>query len=125
MLQEKMQVCDANAIEWEERTNKITGKVYYRKRLIVDPDTGMLVNLYRYPAGMVTPWHDHPCAHGMYILEGRLHTHDGEFGPGNLVWFPEGSVAEHGGCADTDVTVVFITNKPFDIRFVDAPKEQA
>jgi hypothetical protein len=34
------------------------------------------------------------------------------------VWFPEGMEMEHGASADGDVTVLFITNKPFEIYYV-------
>ena len=53
----------------------------------------------------------------MYVLEGTLVTHDGQYGPGHFVWFPEGSVMEHGATAEQDVTVLFITNKPFEIHY--------
>jgi hypothetical protein len=32
-------------------------------------------------------------------------------------------VMEHGASADGDVTVLFITNKPFAIHYQDAPRE--
>jgi hypothetical protein len=51
------------------------------------------------------------------VLEGTLRTHAGTFGPGNLVWFPEGMLMEHGATEDGDMTALFITNKPFDIRY--------
>ena len=54
----------------------------------------------------------------MYVLEGTLVTNAGQFGPGNFVWFPEGAVMEHGASAEGDATVLFITNKPFDIHYV-------
>jgi quercetin dioxygenase-like cupin family protein len=54
----------------------------------------------------------------MYVLEGRLVTHKGTFGPGTFVWFPEGEVMEHGASADGDTTVVFVTNKRFRIDYV-------
>lgn len=109
---------DGNAMPWEERPHeKIKGGVVLRKELFSDPDTGMLVRLVRYPAGVINPRHTHPCGHGMYVLEGTLVTHQGTFGPGNFVWFPEGQVMEHGATADGDVTVVFITNKPFQIDY--------
>lgn len=38
--------------------------------LIDDPDTGMSVQKVIYRAGHTTTWHTHPCAHGMYVLEG-------------------------------------------------------
>jgi quercetin dioxygenase-like cupin family protein len=108
---------DSNQLPWEERPNEKIGRSLYRKNLITDPDTGMEVRLVKYPAGAVNPRHTHPCAHGMYVLEGTLVTHEGEFGPGCFVWFPEGSVMEHGATAKEDVTVVFITNKRFEIHY--------
>jgi quercetin dioxygenase-like cupin family protein len=87
------------------------------KAFINDPDTGMSVQMIRYEAGFTNPWHRHNCAHGIYVLEGTLKTHAGNFGPGNFVWFPEGMLMEHGATEDGDVTTLFITNKPFDIRY--------
>ena len=113
----KLIAIDANALPWEERPNEKIGRSLYRKNLYEDPDTGMEVRLVRYPAGAVNPSHTHPCAHGMYVLEGTLVTHDGQYGPGHFVWFPEGSVMEHGATAVEDVTVLFITNKPFEIHY--------
>lgn len=107
---------------WQEHLNPLTGQSIFRKELFSDPATGMMVRLVRYPAGVVTPAHTHPCGHGMYVLEGTLVTHKGRIGPGGFVWFPEGEVMEHGATAEGDVTVVFITNKPFRIDFVgEAP----
>lgn len=108
---------DANAIPWEQRFNDKVGAAIFRKELFNDPETGMLVRLVRYPAGVINPRHTHPCAHGMYVLDGKLVTHQGAFGPGCFVWFPEGQEMEHGASADGDVTVVFITNKPFRIDY--------
>jgi quercetin dioxygenase-like cupin family protein len=51
------------------------------------------------------------------VLEGTLVTHEGRYGPGSFVWFPEGETMEHGASAEQDVTVVFITNKPFEIHY--------
>jgi quercetin dioxygenase-like cupin family protein len=110
-------VIDANSKPWEERFNEPTAKVLFRKELFTDPDTGMEVRLVRYPAGFVNPLHTHHCAHGMYVLEGTLVTHEGRYSPGHFVWFPEGNVMEHGATAEQDVTVLFITNKPFDIHY--------
>ena len=87
------------------------------KAFISDPDTGMSVQMIKYEAGFTNPWHRHNCAHGIYVLEGTLKTHAGIFGPGNFVWFPEGMLMEHGATEDGDVTTLFITNKPFDIRY--------
>ena len=109
---------DATTLPWEERFNEKLGRALYRKELFKDPETGMEVRLARYPAGAINVRHTHPCGHGMYVLEGTLVTHAGRFGPGCFVWFPEGEVMEHGASAEGDVTVVFITNKPFRIDYV-------
>jgi quercetin dioxygenase-like cupin family protein len=108
---------DTRTLPWEERFKEKLGQSLYRKRLITDPDTGMEVRLVKYPAGVINVWHTHPCAHGMYVLEGTLVTHAGSYGPGSFVWFPEGSAMEHGATPERDVTVLFITNKPFEINY--------
>jgi quercetin dioxygenase-like cupin family protein len=92
--------------------------VGYRKELYTDPEAGALVRLVRYPAGVINPRHTHPCGPGMYVLEGKLVTHTGTFGPGTFVWFPEGEVMEHGASSEGDVTVLFVTNKTFRIDYV-------
>ena len=117
MEQHKMIAIDTTSMPWEERYQAALGKSNFRKLLLQDPDTGMEIRLLRYPAGFTATWHTHPCAHGMYVLEGTLVTHDGEYGPGHFVWFPEGSLMVHGATADQDVTVLFITNRPFEIHY--------
>jgi quercetin dioxygenase-like cupin family protein len=117
MADPKMLVIDTNSLPWEERFNERIGRALYRKNLIEDPETGMEVRVVRYPAGIVNPRHTHPCAHGMFVLEGTLVTQEGEYGPGSFVWFPEGMVMEHGATAGRDVVVLFITNKPFEIHY--------
>src|SRR2546428_6592052 len=125
MTNQPLTVVDANAMPWEERFNERIGRPLFRKELFTDLETGALVRLVRYPAGVINPSHTHPCGHGMYVLEGKLVTHAGTFGPGSFVWFPEGEVMEHGASADGDVVVVFITNKPFRIDYVNQPGAQA
>jgi quercetin dioxygenase-like cupin family protein len=115
----EMLAIDTNAMPWEERYQAALGKSNFRKLLLQDPDTGMEIRMVRYPAGFVTTWHTHPCAHGMFVLEGTLVTHAGSFGPGGFVWFPEGMLMEHGATAETDVVALFITNKKFEIHFVE------
>ena len=109
---------NSNELPWEENFNEKIGRVLLRKPLFNDPETGMLVRLVRYPAGAINPAHTHPCGHGMFVLEGNLVTHNGTYGPGSFVWFPEGEVMEHGASSDGDVTVVFVTNKAFRIDYV-------
>jgi quercetin dioxygenase-like cupin family protein len=109
---------DTNHQPWEERFNERIGRALFRKNLYTDPATGAEIRLVRYPAGVINPQHTHPCGHGMYVLEGTLVTHKGQFGPGHFVWFPEGEVMEHGASAAGDVTVLFITNKAFRMDYV-------
>jgi quercetin dioxygenase-like cupin family protein len=115
----KMYAIDTNLVPWEERPNERIGRSLFRKVLYTDPDNGAEIRLVRYPAGVINPRHTHPCGHGMFVLEGRLVTHDGTYGPGTFVWFPEGGIMEHGASADGDVVVMFITNKAFRIDYVD------
>ena len=91
------------------------GKTIFVKPFVEDPETGVTVRMAKYPAGFMNTWHTHPCAHGIYVLEGTLVTHEGSFGPGNFVWFPEGMRMQHGATQTEDVTVLFITNKKFEI----------
>jgi quercetin dioxygenase-like cupin family protein len=117
MLEPEPIVIDTQALPWEARFNETLGRTLYRKELVKDPDTGMEIRLTRYPAGFMNTWHTHPCAHGLYVLEGTLVTHTGSYGPGTFVWFPEGMAMEHGATAEGDVTVLFVTNKPFEIHY--------
>jgi quercetin dioxygenase-like cupin family protein len=119
MNQSKLIVIDTPTMLWEERLNDKIGRALFRKELYSDPETGALIRLVRYPKGVINPKHTHPCGHGMYVLEGKLVTHVGTFGPGTFVWFPEGEVMEHGASSEGDVTVLFVTNKAFRIDYVE------
>ena len=109
---------DTTQQPWEPRYNERLGCDLFRKNLYTDPETGGEIRLVRYPRGVINPAHTHPCGHGMYVLEGVLVTHKGQFGPGHFVWFPEGETMEHGASSSGDCTVVFITNKSFRIDYV-------
>ena len=119
MNQSKLIAIDTQSMPWVERFNERIGRALFRKELYTDPETGALIRLVRYPAGVINPRHTHPCGHGMYVLEGKLVTHVGIFGPGTFVWFPEGEVMEHGASSEGDVTVLFVTNKAFRIDYVE------
>jgi quercetin dioxygenase-like cupin family protein len=118
MEPKKLMAVDPKTLPWEEVFNEPTGKYLYRRSLVTDPDTGMEIKIVRYPAGFTNPLHTHHCAHGMYVLEGTLKTHEGSYGPGSFLWFPEGMTMEHGATAKEDVVILFITNKPFDIQYL-------
>ena len=108
---------DATRMAWEPFELKQLNATIFVKVLETDKETGMTAFLVRYPAGFVNTWHTHPTAHGMYVLDGVLKTHQGEYGPGTWVWFPEGGWMEHGATAKNDVTIFFVTNKKFDIKW--------
>lgn len=118
MPSDKFFAINATKQPWEPRFNEKLGRDLFRKNLFTDAETGAEIRLVRYPAGVINPAHTHPCGHGMYVLEGTLVTHKGEFGPGHFVWFPEGEVMEHGASSAGDVIVLFITNKSFRIDYV-------
>lgn len=111
-------VVDTNTATWELFPVEYIGAQLEHIPLIDDPDTGMSVLKMTYRAGFTNPWHSHSCAHGFYVLDGTLDTHQGRYPAGSFAWFPEGGVMQHGATQDEDCTFLFITNKPFDIHFV-------
>lgn len=115
---------DTNTMPWEEHYIEQLKTGFPTKGLMLDPETGVSIAKIRYRAGFTNVWHRHNCAHGMYVLDGLLHTHAGSFGPGSFVWFPEGMEMQHGATQDNDVTLLFITNKPFNIRYTHEDQAQ-
>jgi quercetin dioxygenase-like cupin family protein len=113
----ELQALDSNSMPWGELYIDQLQVGIPVKAFVSDPDTGMSVQKIRYATGFTNVWHRHNCAHGIYVLDGILKTHAGSYGPGSFLWFPEGMWMEHGATDDNDVTVLFITNKPFDIRY--------
>lgn len=109
-------VTDTTTADWQDFPVPAIGAVLEHVPLIDDPETGMMMVKMVYRAGFVNPWHTHPCGHGIYVLSGSLKTHQGTYGPGSFVWFPEGGSMEHGATDDGDCTFLFVTNKPFDIH---------
>jgi len=124
----QLTVIDTNTAPWEYFPIEYIKANLEHVPLVNDPDTGMMVLKMVYRAGFTNPWHSHPCAHGIYVLEGALNTHQGRYPAGSFVWFPEGGIMAHGATQDEDCTFLFITNKPFDIHYVgdesdpDAPR---
>jgi quercetin dioxygenase-like cupin family protein len=110
---------DTNTAPWEKFPIPAINTELDVQGLVDDPVTGMQVMKLIYRAGFTNPWHTHPCAHGIYVLDGTLTTHQGEYPAGSFVWFPEGGTMHHGASADGDCTILFITNKPFDIHYVE------
>lgn len=124
MSNKEIQRFNSNALPWAGLDVKELNFAIPWIPLHEDPETGANVFVMRYPAGFTNPWHHHDCSHGIYVLTGTLNTPIGEFGPGNYVWFPEGSVHYHGATAESEVTFLFITNKKFNIMFADKNPEE-
>ena len=117
MAEPKLTALDTNRMPWGALdAYQLNAKIPV-KDLLNDPDTGMQIFKIRYERGFVNVSHYHHCAHYMYVLDGILHTHDGDYGPGSFVSFPEGLTMHHGATAENDVDILFITNKPFDIHY--------
>jgi len=116
---EQYTVIDTKAVEWDKSFNPRLGVDLGRLMLRKDPDNGAEIRMIRYPKGIVNPKHTHPCGHGIFVLEGKLRTHKGTYGPGTWVWFPEGETMEHRATDETDMTGIFITDRAFEIFYKD------
>jgi len=93
---------------------------YFMKPLFRHPKTDDSVMLVRYPAGQMQPPHIHSHGHGIYVLQGKLVTHKGTYGPGTFVWFPPNEVVSHGASADEDLVILFLRHEDMDINYVHA-----
>jgi len=114
---EKIRIFDPEKMEWERLVSDHNGKELFDKKMVIDPETGMVVNFSYYPAGYMTEWHTHQCSHGIYVIKGTLKTSAGDVPEGGFAWFPEGTAMEHGA-GDEGVYVLFFTNKPFRIAYL-------
>lgn len=108
---------DTAKTQWEASHNPKLGVDLGRLMLRKDPRTAAETRMIRYPKGVINPAHTHPCGHGIFVLEGTLKTHRGEYGPGTWVWFPKGEVMEHGATDEADVVGIFITDGAFTITY--------
>ena len=118
-VQKEQFVMDTHGMEWEKEWSGYNKQNLLNKHLVNDENTGIKMKLMIYPKGFNTRWHTHPCAHGIYVLRGKLKTDKGLYGPGSFVWFPEGVLAEHGSTEEEDVEMLFITHRSFEIHFQD------
>jgi len=116
---EQYAVIDTKAVEWDKSFNPRLGVDLGRLMLRKDPDNGAEIRMIRYPKGIVNPKHTHPCGHGIFVLEGKLRTHKGTYGPGTWVWFPEGETMEHGATDEADMIGILIIDKTFEIFYKD------
>jgi quercetin dioxygenase-like cupin family protein len=111
-------VADTQAMPW---VHGHEGSVVYdMKFLYKDPGTHEVAMVLRYPAGQMNSNHVHSYGHAMYVLQGKLVTHRGTYGPGNFVWFPPNEVVSHGASPDEDVVVIFIRHEDMVTEHLDA-----
>jgi quercetin dioxygenase-like cupin family protein len=112
-------VIDTMSTKWDVSHNPKLGVDLGRLMLRKDPDSGSEIRMIRYPKGVLNPEHTHPCGHGIFVLEGKLRTHQGVYGPGAWVWFPQGETMEHGATDEGDMVGIFITDGAFEIHYND------
>jgi quercetin dioxygenase-like cupin family protein len=110
---------DNGSTEWDLSHNPKLGIDLGRLMLRKDPDSRAEIRMIRYPKGVLNPEHTHPCGHGIFVLEGKLQTHNGTYGPGTWVWFPQGETMEHGATDEGDMVGIFITDGAFEIHYKD------
>ena len=110
-------------LEWRRNQEHQAETTFYMKLLGRADEMGRALMLVRYPVGEINPAHEHSRGHGMYVLQGRLATHRGSFGPGTFVWFPPREVMWHGAGSVEDVVVLFLTAPDMTTRYVkDEPR---
>jgi quercetin dioxygenase-like cupin family protein len=115
----EFRVVNTNEIEWVPG-GKGGPASYSMKFLNKDTSSGEVAMLVRYPAGQMQPPHIHSHGHGIYVLQGKLVTQKGTYGPGTFVWFPPNEVVSHGASADEDLVILFLRHEDMDIKYVNA-----
>ncbi|MCR4653435.1 MAG: hypothetical protein K5744_07045 [Eubacterium sp.] len=90
-----------------------------QKQMIVDGDTGMVVNFSRYPAGFRKPKCRFSCAFGIYIIKGAMVTEHGVFGQGKFIWYPKNCICEQTVTADGDCLFLLVTNRNYRLDFLE------
>ena len=107
---------DVDALEWE--STRFPG--VSMKRLMEDPDTGMLTTLVRMEPGAGLPEHEHVEIEQTWVLEGSLVDSEGTATVGNFVWRPGGS--RHSVVAPEGALLLSFFMKPN--RFFDREENQ-
>lgn len=105
----KTTVWDIGRMRWEVCDDEINDGTYYRKRLYVDDETGMVIDYIYYPEGFMNKAHRHKTAHGIYVLDGQLETDEELYGAGTFIWYPEGVVSNHGAYGHDGVKFFLIS----------------
>lgn len=108
----------AHELDWSRNQGHQDQVTYFTKPLHYNPRTGDSVMLVRYPAGEMNPMHEHPVGHGIYVLQGTLVTHRGNFGRDTFVWFPPNEPMTHGAGPDEDLVALFTRSKNFRTNYL-------
>lgn len=114
-MEKQQEVFDLSKMNWVEMKDEITPGTYYDKPIQVDEPLGICIT--RYPKGYYKTWHRHTYGHGIFVLEGKLRTEEGTYGPGCFVWFPEGMITRHGATEEEDCLFLFLSGKNGRIIF--------
>jgi len=109
---------DTAKLPWEESFDEKVGRALFRKELFSDPETGMMVRLVRYPAGVINPRTRTPAATACTCSRAGSSRIAARTARAALSGFPKVKRWNTAPGADADCTVVFITNKPFRIAYV-------
>ncbi len=111
---------DTSKIEWQALSVEGMPPGLEARPLHENPRTQMSSSIVRYPKGFREPRHYHvKCGHYIYILEGRLHSPDGDLTPGMFTYAAPNE--RHGPYVAVEPTkVLFYTDGPFDF-IVDDP----
>lgn len=102
---------------WIEKEEPV-GNPFFDKPMIQDPVTGMTVNFSRYPRGFEKLAHRYSCAHGIYLIRGRLSSDGVLYEPGTFIWYPAGYVCNQVAAADEDCYFLFVTNRSYTLEFL-------
>lgn len=96
----------------------------YLKDILTADEIGGCVFIIDYPSDHVSEWHDHEFSHAVYVLEGifcnqaQQDKTENYYAPGSFIFSPKGQIMRHGSAKGQHCKGVFITEKPFDLRYL-------
>lgn len=110
---------DTKNLPWETIMDEHQEKQFQDMKLILNEDSGLLVNLSINPKGYYKAKHVHECSHGILVLKGTFKTDEGEFGPGTFIWYPEGTVMSHGATDREECIFLYIQDQKGELIYLD------
>lgn len=112
------EIIDVKGMPWFYRATSTDGKIFGKKGLVLDDETGIQINYMNYPAGFTTYNHKHTAGHCFFVFSGQLQSGGNYYGPGTFIWYPQGCITDHGASAYEDLICLQISNKSFAIEYV-------